>query len=443
MDKAHDGDDGIQPPVSPPERGEPRQIGKYSILAKVGAGGMGTVFRGRSPDGENVAIKLVHQHLATDTEFRRRLTSEAAAGRRVPAFCSARVLDTGIHNDQPYLVTDYIDGIPLSRLVSAEGALDLPRVHALALGIAAGLAAIHNVELVHRDVKPSNIMLTMGGVRIIDFGIVRALDEAHGCTRTGIAMGSLGWAAPEQLEGTTPAPSMDIFSWGCVVAFAATAAHPFGPGGLNTRAQRMFTAQPLLTDVPEPLRPLVAWSLHREPASRPTAQELLLALISASPPAGASRPKAARAGRPRKVLTALAVAAPLTAALAVGVAGSPTGGDVHPPADRHPTTAPAVSGHPSSDEQQPSERHQQPEGSATADPEKVPPAVGPAAGPAADPAGTADPATSTADSGGGAAETTTANTPSTADECKNDGWKLFTDPSFKNQGDCVSYVETR
>jgi serine/threonine protein kinase len=440
MDQAHGDNDGTLPPPFPSERGEPQQIGKYSIITTVGAGGMGTVYRGRSPDGHNVAIKLVHQHLAADAEFRLRLAGEADAGRRVPAFCSARVLDTGVHNSQPYLVTDYIDGLPLSQLIAAEGAMDLPRVHALALGMAAGLAAIHNVGLVHRDVKPSNVMLLMGGVRIIDFGIVRALDETPGFTKTGIVMGSLGWAAPEQLAGATPAPSMDIFSWGCVVAFAATATHPFGPGGLDTRAQRMFTDDPSLAGVPEPLRSLVARSLHRDPASRPTAQELLLALVGVGPSTATSGSGPVRQGHRRKALGVAAMAAALAAAaLVVGIAASPAGDAGRRPADRHPSTAPAGSGHPSAAGQESSTGYQPGGGSDITGPAKLPPAAGSAANQTV----TTNPTTSAASptkTGASMPVVVASNAPTSADQCKNNGWKLFTDPAFKNQGECISYV---
>ena len=281
-----------------------------------------------------------------------------------------------------------------------------------------------------------------GEIRIIDFGIVRALDETQGLTRTGIVMGSLGWAAPEQMEGASPAPAMDVFSWGCVVAFAATAAHPFGPGGLETRAQRMLTTEPAPIDIPEPLRSLVAWSLRREPASRPTAQELLLALISGAPPARRLRLNPAQARHHRKALTALVMTAPLAAALVFSVAEIPNGDDVHPPADDRPTVVPVVSGHPSSETQQPSTGYENGGGSDTSGSGRLPPV----AGPGVKSTGAANPATPTTSPPGNGSATSVAvptNAPTSAEQCKNDGWKIFTAPSFKNQGQCVSYVEAK
>ncbi|MBN1172159.1 MAG: serine/threonine protein kinase [Micromonosporaceae bacterium] len=339
MDEACDG--GIEPATplqgdpSPLEPGDPCRIGAYDIVARLGAGGMGTVFLGRSASRDEVAVKLVHRHLVLDHEFRARFASEANAGLRLPAFCSAKVLATGEHAGQPYLVTEYIDGISLSRLIAQEGYFDLSALHSLAVGTISGIVAIHSADLVHRDIKPSNIIVTLGGVRIIDFGIARALDQTSGYTRTGIVMGSLGWAAPEQLEGTKPHPSMDIFAWGCVMAYAATGRHPFGPGGLDTRANRAFTAKPDLAGVPEPLRALVASALSKSPAGRPTAQHLLLALVGAAPIRG-HRWSVASLAHPRRVVTALAVALPLAAVVAIGASmglGS-TGND--PPAPGSP-----------------------------------------------------------------------------------------------------------
>jgi serine/threonine protein kinase len=331
VDEGPDGQD--------PAAGDPAQIGGYQVLRRLGAGGMGTVYLAEARGDRPVAIKLVHQHLASDAEFRARFASEAAAGRRVPAFCSARVLESGDHEGRPYLVAEYIDGTSLSTLVAEEGALDLPALHALAVGTAAGLAAIHGAGLVHRDVKPSNIMMALGGVRIIDFGIARALEDTGGFTRTGIVMGSLGWAAPEQLSGDRPTTAMDIFGWGCVIGYAATGQHPFGTS-VDTRAWRVLHAEPHLDGVPFPLRPLVASALSRNPSDRPTATELLLSLVAATP--GELAPRPVHTGRaPRRATSTLAVALPLTLALVVGAAGATSleYGDPVPPGP-HATTSP-------------------------------------------------------------------------------------------------------
>lgn len=329
---------------------DPIRIGRYDILAQLGCGGMGTVYLGRSPDETLVAIKLIHSHLAMDVEFRARFSREAQAGRRVPPFCSARVLDSGEYDSRPYLVTEYIDGIPLSQFIDEDGALDLPSLHALALGIAAGLAAIHAAGLVHRDVKPSNIMMTMGGVRIIDFGIARALEDTTGFTRSGVVMGSLGWAAPEQLSGQRPTPAMDIFGWGCVIGFAATGEHPFGGTNPNSQAWRVLNQRPDLTRVPQPIRPLVAWALDPSPQARPTATELLLSLIGAVDAGKVLRESAGKASSGRVsrraaglVLAGLPAALVMVMALTGGL-GIPVRNDGPPSSDPLPGSVATTAG---------------------------------------------------------------------------------------------------
>ncbi len=341
--------DGASSPLEP---GDPHRVGTYEILARLGAGGMATVYLGRDGgaggDRRLVAVKLVHPHLAADSEFRARFVREERAGRRVPAFCSARVLDSGEHDGRPYLVTEYIAGVPLSRLVADDGPLDLPRLHALALGTASGLAAIHGAGLVHRDVKPSNVIMTLGGVRIIDFGIARSLDDTTDHTRSGVVMGSLGWVAPEQLEGAAPDPAMDVFGWGCVIGFAATGDHPFGGTDVSNRAWRVLGGEPALGGVPEPLRPLVASALRRSPQQRPTMRELLFALFDTVTPAAS--PTVGRRAAHRAV--GVLAAAPLVLALVGAVGVAHIGGDAARPGDagtpaptvpvgttRHPTTS--------------------------------------------------------------------------------------------------------
>jgi hypothetical protein len=281
-------------------RADPRMIGGYRILGRLGAGGMATVYLGvpaeadsgqaiRPAAGSMVAVKLIHQHLADDEEFRARFAREVELAARVPAFCAAEVHGHGIHDDRSYLVTEYVPGIPLHRLVEEEGPLDPPTLHSLAVGLSAGLTAIHDCELVHRDLKPSNVIVTRGGVRIIDFGIARSFDVTSEFTTTGVVMGSLGWTSPEQLDAREPMPAMDIFAWGCLIAYAATGKHPFGGGDAASRCWRILHADPELDGLPPVLRDVVAAALDRDTERRPTAQELLLGLVGATGPVLADR----------------------------------------------------------------------------------------------------------------------------------------------------------
>jgi len=272
-------------------RDDPRMIGGYRILGRLGAGGMATVFLGSPADsvaglsvgaGSLVAVKLIHQHLAADEEFRARFAREVDLAARVPAFCAAEVHGHGIHEERPYLVTEYVPGTPLHRLVEAEGRLDPSTLHSVAVGLAAGLTAIHDCELVHRDLKPSNVIITRGGVRIIDFGIARSVDVTSEFTTTGVVMGSLGWTSPEQLDARDPMPAMDVFAWGCLIAYAGTGKHPFGGADAASRCWRILHADPVLDGLPPLLGELVRAALDRDTERRPTAQELLLGLVGAN-----------------------------------------------------------------------------------------------------------------------------------------------------------------
>jgi serine/threonine protein kinase len=266
---------------------------------------MATVYLAET-DGGYVAIKLVHDHLAADDEFRARFVREAQLAARVPEHCTAALRDSGVHDDRPYLVTEFLAGPPLSRLVDDEGPLDASTLHNVAVGLAAGLTAIHDCDLVHRDLKPSNVVITQGGVRIIDFGIARTLATATGFTQSGVVMGSLGWTSPEQLAGREPMPAMDVFAWGCVVAYAATGRHPFGGDDTVTRSWRILNAEPDLGGVPDSVAPLVGAALDRATESRPTAQELLLGLVGGAGPVVTVRPAVPAAsvaksgGRPQR-----------------------------------------------------------------------------------------------------------------------------------------------
>jgi len=268
-------------------RADPRMIDGYRIVGRLGAGGMATVYLGSASDTRPdslVAIKLIHQHLAADPEFRARFAREVQLAARVPPFCAAEVRGQGVYDDRPYLVTEYVPGTPLHRLVEEEGPLDPPTLHSVAVGLAAGLTAIHDCELVHRDLKPSNVIITRGGVRIIDFGIARSVEATSDFTTTGVVMGSLGWTSPEQLDAKDPIPAMDIFAWGCLIAYAATGKHPFGGGDAASRCWRILHADPTLDAMPPLLTELVRAALDRNAERRPTAQELLLGLVGVAGP---------------------------------------------------------------------------------------------------------------------------------------------------------------
>ena len=263
--------------------GDPVQVGRYRLLARLGSGGMGVVYLGVDPgsrDGGPVAVKVLRPELADDLDFRRRFRHEVSALMRVKGACTVRVIEADTEADRPFMVTEYADGPSLSEYISSYGALGPGMLYGLATGLAEALTVIHAAGIVHRDLKPSNVILTDAGPKVIDFGIARALD-ATSVTRPGMMVGSAGFMAPEQISGH-PGPAADIFVWGVTVAYAATGRPPFGAGATDAVLYRVMYADPDITGTPGPLRPLVEAALAKDPQGRPTARELLDRLASAS-----------------------------------------------------------------------------------------------------------------------------------------------------------------
>ncbi|GES25997.1 hypothetical protein Aple_088960 [Acrocarpospora pleiomorpha] len=319
---------------APLSAGDPARIGPYQLLGRLGTGGMGTVYLG--VEGERqVAVKVVKRQYAVDEDFSQRFKTEVEHAQRVASFCTALVLDQGTTEDgRPYMVTEFIPGTPLDRQIASFGALEAGTLHGVAFGVAAALTAIHAAGLVHRDLKPANVILSMSGPRVIDFGIARAVDATHGHTETGEVVGSPGWWAPEQLQGRVVTPAVDIFTWGCLVGYAGNARHPFGEGDPMVLAHRVLESEPDLEGLPAPLDHLVRRALHKEPRHRPSAQELLLALVGGrddpstevlawDPPENIQPPARKRRKWPFAVLAGLVV---LAAGLYLGLRdGTPSG----------------------------------------------------------------------------------------------------------------------
>ncbi|MFF7995641.1 serine/threonine-protein kinase [Kitasatospora xanthocidica] len=254
---------------------DPRQVGAYRLLRRLGSGGMGRVYLGRTAGGRTVAVKVVRPELADDAEFRARFRQEVTAARRVGGTWTAPVLDADTEGEQPWVATGYVAGPALTVAVQEHGPLPEPAVRALGVGLAGALAHVHGLDLVHRDVKPSNVLLTLDGPRLIDFGIARALDAASGLTRSGYVVGSPGFMSPEQANGQPVGPAGDVFSLGAVLAFAATGVHPFGEGvSAAVLLYRVLHEEPDVAGLPERLRPVVLDCLAKDPAARPTPRQL-------------------------------------------------------------------------------------------------------------------------------------------------------------------------
>jgi outer membrane protein assembly factor BamB len=261
--------------VAPLEDDDPSRVGRYRLLGRLGAGGMGQVYLGRSPGGREAAVKLVRPELAGDAEFRRRFAREVAAARRVSGAFTAGVLDADAEGTPPWLATVYVPGPSLADAVANHGPLPLESVLALGAGLAEALEAIHAAGVVHRDLKPSNVLLAADGPRVIDFGISVAA-EATALTRTGTVIGTPGYMSPEQLTGGTPVgPPSDVFSLASVLVYAATGTGPFGDGGGHALSFRVVYEAPELAAVPGPLRALAEPCLAKKPDQRPTVAWLL------------------------------------------------------------------------------------------------------------------------------------------------------------------------
>jgi serine/threonine protein kinase len=259
---------------------DPTRIGHYRLTARLGSGGMGVVYLGVSWDGAPVAVKVLRRELAGDQEFRHRFGREVAALVRVKGVCTVRVIEADSQSSTPFVVTEYAPGPSLSEYIDKHGSVDPEMLFGLATGLAEALTTIHAAGIMHRDLKPSNIILTDAGPKVIDFGIARRQDT-RGVTKTGMMIGSLGFMAPEQISGR-PGPEADVFAWGVTVAYAATGRSPFGAGNSHSILYRVMYGDPDIASVPDSLLPLVEASLAKDPQSRPTAQQLLDRLTSAS-----------------------------------------------------------------------------------------------------------------------------------------------------------------
>src|SRR4051794_28697994 len=268
--------DGVQPSgVRPLRPDDPCRIGGHRLLGRLGAGGMGVVYLGEDPLGGYVAVKTAHDDVTGDDEPRRRLTAEAACLQRVPQGLTARLLADGTARTPPYIVTEYVEGRSLADVVCKDGPLPPEQLHALAVGLGRALAGIHSAGVVHRDLKPPNVLLTPTGPRLIDFGIAHEVSAVGGPTRPGMVVGSLGWIAPERLDRQPATPAADVFGWGCLVAYAATGRNPFGEGDPDVLARRGMLGPPGLDGLDGRLRSLVGEALAKDPAARPSAADLL------------------------------------------------------------------------------------------------------------------------------------------------------------------------
>ncbi|WP_326829810.1 serine/threonine protein kinase [Streptosporangium sp. NBC_01810] len=266
--------------------GDPSRLGDYDLLGRLGEGGQGVVYLATDESGRQVALKWLRPQYAEDAVMVERFVREAAVAKRVAPFCTAQVLGSGVEDDRPYIVSEFIEGASLQSVVAQSGPRTGAGLHRLAIGMATALAAIHQAGIAHRDFKPANVIIAPDGPRVIDFGISRALDATS--TLSSSPIGTPAYMAPEQLLGQMVGSAADMFSWGATTLFAATGQAPFGSDTLPAVIHRVLSKEPDLSSLDGPLRDLVVACLNKDPEQRPSAEQVILRLIQS--PVTASDP---------------------------------------------------------------------------------------------------------------------------------------------------------
>ena len=263
-------------PITPLRPSDPPHVGQHRLLARLGQGGMGTVYLGVSPDARAVAVKVLRDGL-TDPDARRRFRRELVALRRVRGPHLVEVLDADVDAELPYLVTRFVPGQRLDDLVQTSGPLPLEPLRRLARGLADALAVLHCAGVVHRDLTPGNVLVLDGQPHVIDLGLATAADVTA-MTRSGLVIGTPGYLAPEQVTGRDVGPAADVHAWGATVALAGTGRPPYGTGRPEAMLYRIVHEAPDLVGLPEPLNRMVREAMSPDPARRPTAAALLAEL---------------------------------------------------------------------------------------------------------------------------------------------------------------------
>ncbi|MFI0372471.1 protein kinase [Actinomadura sp. 1N219] len=276
---------------------DPTRLGGWELLGRIGAGGQGVVYLGRPAEiaggPSRVAVKLLHAQLLGNAGARERFVRELALLQRVAGFCTAQMLDADTAGDRPYIVSEYVPGRSLRRLVQEEGPRTGADLDRLAISSVTALTAIHRANVVHRDLKPQNVLMGPDGPRVIDFGIARAFDT--NATQVSQVVGTPAYMAPEQFTGRV-VPATDLFAWAGTLLFAATGRDPFAGGPLPAVMYRIMNETPDLSALPEPLADVAAACLAKDPKARPASEDVLLWLLGERE--RHARPGTAREGLP-------------------------------------------------------------------------------------------------------------------------------------------------
>ncbi|MER6387167.1 serine/threonine-protein kinase [Streptomyces sp. NPDC001523] len=253
---------------------DPREVGGFRLVARLGSGGMGRVYLSHTPGGRPVALKVVRPELAADHEFRRRFAHEIASARRIHGLYTAQVVGSGTEAAGPWLATAYVPGPSLQQVIDEHGILPLRTALLLTAGVAEALQVIHGAGVVHRDLKPANVLVAADGPRVIDFGIARPAN-ATALTGVGLVIGSPAFMAPEQALGRAVTPATDVFALGALAVYAIGGTPPFGDAPGPTALYRTVHEDPDLSGVPDALHPLLHRCLAKDPVHRPTPAQLI------------------------------------------------------------------------------------------------------------------------------------------------------------------------
>jgi hypothetical protein len=268
------------------------RVGDYELLSQIGEGGMGVVHLARGPDGHRVALKVLRPHVVGDQEARARLAREVSSLSRIRSPRVAEILDADPWGPVPYVVTRYVPGLPLHEHVRAHGPLAGEDLRRFAAGLAEALAAVHRVGVLHRDVKPGNVLVEGRAPVLIDFGLARVAEDPR-LTATGWLLGTPGYLAPEVLHGDEPTAASDVHAWAATIAFAATGRPPAGRGPALAIMDRVRRGEFDLSGVPTEMLGPVRAGLAPDPRRRPTVARLIAELGGAAPPAPAAVPTVA------------------------------------------------------------------------------------------------------------------------------------------------------
>ena len=256
---------------------DPTHIGPHRVLAILGAGGMGKVYLARTPQRRLAAVKVIHRDLTEDPAFLARFAREVRTAQMVRGPFTPAIFAADLESATPWMATEYVPGPTLGEAVKAGGPFPEDSLRVLTLGLARALRSIHAAGLMHRDLKPGNVLISPRGPQVIDFGIARAV-EGTVLTKTGEAFGTPSYTSPEAVLGQPQSPASDVFSLAGVVVFAATGEPPFGKGRAAEVLTRVVGGEPRLERVPEDLRPLLARCMAKDPAERPTSDSIVAEL---------------------------------------------------------------------------------------------------------------------------------------------------------------------